>query len=80
MSKVMTEEFANENPTPIMERLEKKQAQIETLQSENDRLRDALKTIEGASEFYSQDGVADYVMRYAHESTARLCKEALNEQ
>ena len=50
---------------------------LEAMRDENMRLRKALKTIITASEFYSQEGLADYLMRYAHESTFRLAKQAL---
>ena len=53
---------------------------IEELEQERDALKAGLRTIQTASEFHSQIGVADHVMRYAHESTARLCAALLGEQ
>lgn len=47
------------------------------LEEENKRLRDALERIKTASEFHSQDGISEHVIRYAHESTSRLAKQAL---
>lgn len=52
-------------------------AKFEAKDKEIERLRVALKTIQIASEFHSQEGLADYVMRYAHESTFRLATQAL---
>lgn len=44
---------------------------------EIDQLREVISRIRIAAEFHGQEGVADHVMRYAHESTKRLCDEAL---
>jgi len=43
------------------------------------RLRDIIFRTQVASEFHSQAGVSGDVARYAHESTKRLCDEALFE-
>lgn len=46
---------------------------------EIERLREGIKRIQIAAEFHAQDGVSDHVMRYAHESTKRLCDELLSQ-
>lgn len=50
---------------------------ISELKAERDRYREALERIQTAAQFHSQDGLSDSVMRYAHESTARLADKAL---
>jgi hypothetical protein len=46
--------------------------------AENARLVEVMNRLLIAAEFHSQTGVSDHVMRYAHESTARLIKETLS--
>ena len=59
---------------------------MERLEAENERMREGLERIRVASEFYAQfadttgkvvDGVSADVIRYAHESTKRLCDNLL---
>jgi hypothetical protein len=55
----------------------KDHAAISELKAEKDRYREALERIQTAAQFHSQDGLSNLVIRYAHESTARLATEAL---
>ena len=41
-------------------------------------LEAGIETIRTAAEFHGRSGVSDHVMRYAHETTARLCDTLLS--
>ena len=51
--------------------------QQQEIEQEVTDLLAALERIATASEFHAQQGVADHVMRYAHESTFRLASAAI---
>lgn len=44
-----------------------------------ERMEEALMTILIVSEFYAQDGLADYLMRYAHEKNFKVARQALED-
>lgn len=50
---------------------------LKSLLEAYEAMREAMNTILVASEFHSQQGLADYVMRYAHENNVRLIKQTL---
>ena len=81
----MTDQLYDALTSPTLEnlplRLREGDGLSERIQAadEIERLREALLNIRVVSEFYAQDGVADYAARYAHESTKRLCDQVLSE-
>ena len=54
------------------------QAEHRALVEERDMLRSALEQTVTASDFFSQPGIDEMQLRYAHESTARLARAALS--
>lgn len=50
---------------------------LEELTAENELLVEVISRIRTASEFFAQDGVADYMRKSGHEDTRRLCQETL---
>lgn len=51
--------------------------EYEQLKAERDRYKSALEQILVSAEFHKQDGIADYVSRYAHDSNCRIIEQAL---
>lgn len=49
------------------------------IQQHIEALKEGIERIRTASEFYAQDGVSSDLVRYAHESTKRLCDELLSD-